>query len=165
MKYPLFLGIIFLITGCSTPTIITSDIHNAIIPLGGEEVGIFIPESWEKVPQTTGGENIILMARNGDENIVISFEQSTELVTGNSLCDGVAKGFSPFQQTFVDENNCFFSGHPAPNTPLRNFLQKIVRTPDTTNFLLASCSSEQQSNTNTTCPAILDSFKILEKTN
>lgn len=161
MKQFLLIAFALTIVGCSSPTI-TPDMHNAVIPLETEEVGIFIPESWEKVAQPSSGANVILMARNGDENIVISFEQSNELVTGSSLCDGAAKGFSPFQQTFVDDDHCFFSGHLAPNTPLRNFWQKIVRTADTKNFLLASCSIEQQSTIDTTCPAILESFKILE---
>jgi uncharacterized protein YcfL len=164
MKYILSLGCLFFLVGCSTPTI-TPDSHNAVIPLGAREAGIFIPESWEKITPPTGGENIVLMARNGDENITISFEQSSERVTGNALCNGAEKGFSPFEQIFVDADNCFFSGHPAPNTPLRSFWQKIVRVPDENNFLLVSCSAEQQSAANSQCPAIIESFNILEQTN
>ena len=164
MKYLLSLGIAFLIIGCSTPTII-DDAHNTIISLGNKEVGLCLPESWEKITPPAEGENIVLMARNGNENLTISFEQNKKLVTGNALCNGAKKGFSPFKQIFVDEENCFFSGHPSPNTPLRKFWQKIIRLPDETNFLLASCSIEKQSNSESSCPAILESFKILDKIN
>jgi hypothetical protein len=163
MKYILSLGFLLVILGCSTPTI-SPDSHNAVIPFGEEEVGIFIPPSWEKIRHPSGADGIILLARNGDENIAVSFEQSNELATGSSLCNGAAKGFSPFEQTFMDEENCFFSGHPSANTPLRHFWQKIVHMPNETNFLLASCSIEQQSPNNSSCPTILESFKILDKT-
>lgn len=164
MKYLLSLGIAFLVMGCSTPSIIEEDSHNAVIPLGNKDVGIFIPESWEKITHPSHADTIILMARNGEENIVISFEKDPERVTGSSLCNGAKKGFSSFEQTFVDEENCFFSGHPTLNTPLRNFWQKIVRLPNETSFLLASCSIEKRQSTDTKCPTILESFKILDKT-
>ncbi len=161
MKYFL-LAFALTFAGCTSP-IIENSAHNAVIPLGNKNVGIFIPESWEKITHPSSGKNIILMARNGIENVAISFEYSDEIVMGKALCEGAAKGFSPFEQTFVDEDQCFFSGHPAPNTPLRNFWQKIVRTPETTNFLLMSCSTEQQGSSISQCPELLENFKILDK--
>jgi len=148
--------------GCSSP-IIENTTHNAVIPLGAEDVGLFIPESWEKVVPPSGGENIVLMARNGSENMAVSFEYSTNTVMGNALCEGAKKGFSPFEQILADETQCFFSGHPAPNTPLRYFWQKVLSTLDSNNFLLLSCSAEQNSAAKSECANILESFKILDK--
>lgn len=162
MKYILSLGLLLCLAGCSTPTS-TSNSHNAVIPIGTAKAGVFIPESWEKITPPTEAKNIILMARKGDENITISFEQSNELVTGNSICNGAAKAFSPFEKIFVNTDNCFFSGHPSPDTPLRNFWQKIVRAPNENDFLLMSCSAEKISASNSECPSILDSFNILDK--
>ncbi len=161
MKYLL---LVFALTffGCSSP-IVENTTHNAVIPLGNEDVGLFIPESWEKVVPPSGGENIVLMARSGSENIAISFEYSTDTVTGTALCEGAAKGFSPFEQILADETQCFFSGHPAPNTPLRYFWQKIITALDSNNFLLLSCSAEQHSSSPSECATILESFKILDK--
>ncbi len=161
MKY-LLLGFALTLFGCSS-SIIESSTHNAIIPLENEEIGIFIPELWEKITPPTGGENIVLMARNGAENVVVSFEYSAEKITGNALCKGAKKGFSPFEQILTDETQCFFSGHPAPNTPLRYFWQKTISTSDSNNFLLLSCSAELQGSSNSECATILESFKILDK--
>ena len=161
MKY-LLLGFALILFGCSSP-IVEKTTHNAVIPLEQEDVGIFVPQSWEKVTSPSGGENIVLMARNGSENMAVSFEYSADIVTGNALCQGAAKGFSPFEQILVDETQCFFSGHPAPNTPLRYFWQKVVSASASNNFLLLSCSAEQQSAANSECATILESFKILDK--
>lgn len=162
MKYILSLGIAFLIVGCSTSSILP-ETHNAVIPLGDEEVGIFIPESWEKIPLPSNTKNIILLAQNNSENIAISFNESEEMVTGTSLCAGAEKGFSPFEQTFVDDNHCFFSGHPSPDTPIRHFWQKTIHLPEKTSFLLASCSTEKREISSSQCSNILESFKILDK--
>lgn len=162
MKY--FLIVLGLaLTGCSSPLLVQSP-YNAIIPLNGVEVGVFIPESWEKVSAPSNGQNIVLMAQNGVENVVISFEYSDAAVTGQALCKGATSGLANFNQIFVDNEQCVFSGHPASNMPLRNFWQKIVRTPASNNFLLMSCSTELLTTASSTCPSILESFKILDKT-
>jgi hypothetical protein len=162
MKYFIFSVLVLAITGCSSP-IIKQEPHNAIIPLGSADVGIFIPESWETIKNPANGKNIVLMAQNGSDNVVVSFEYSNKIITGEALSNGAKTGFARFSETFVDETQCFFVGHLAANTPLRNFWQKIIRTPESANFLLVSCSSEQLNAPNSQCPEILKSFKILDK--
>ncbi len=162
MKNFLILVLALTIAGCSTP-VIHDDPYNAIIPLGNAEVGIFIPESWKKLQTPDDGKNIVLMAQNGSDNVVISFEYSDELVTGEALSKGAETGFLNFTQNFVDENQCFFNGNLSTNTPTRSFWQKIIHTSESTNFLLLSCSSEQINASDSPCPEILKSFKILDK--
>ena len=70
MKHFILIALVLAVTGCTSPIKTTSK-HNAIIPLGNQEVGVFIPESWKKISPPETGKNVVLMAQNGAHNVVI----------------------------------------------------------------------------------------------
>lgn len=137
--------------------------HNAVIPLGERDAGIFIPDSWEKLNLPNASDNVVMMARNGSENLVVSFENNASSTTGDSICDGAKHGFDPFEVVTTSDDECRFRGRVSINTPMREFWQKMVRATDSDNFLLASCSKEVSSSVISGCEEIIYSFGILDK--
>ena len=151
-----------LFVGClPTPTLTTN--HNAVIPLDGSDVGVFIPESWEKLKLPAGSDNVVLLARNGAQNFVMSLENGASTTDGISICDGAEKGFSPFEIILENESECRFRGKVSETTPMREFWQKIVKSPKSNTFLLASCSQEIHLGDMNDCSDIIYSFGILDK--
>ena len=95
------------------------------------------------------------------QNLVVSLERSTGTVSGESICTGASTGFGLFQQKFVSADECHFSGRLSANMPLREFQMKVIQMPESTDFLLASCSNEQRIPSDNACEIVLSSFKAL----
>lgn len=153
-----------IMAGCfSAPISLQDSNYNAVIPLGNHDVGIFIPAAWEKLSLPNASENVILLARSATQNLALSLESRATSTNGESICNGIQSGFSPFELVETTENECRFRGRVSANTPMREFLQKIVKAPDLDNFLLASCSQEIRIGDMRECEEIINSFGILDK--
>ncbi len=163
MKKILIISATLLFTGCFSGPIIESSNHNAVIPLGNEDVGIFIPADWEKLKLPGASDNVVLLASKTTQNFAISLENGAQTTTGESICNGAANGFNPFEVIAISDTECRFRGRVSTNTPMREFWQKIVKTPKSKTFLLASCSQETRFSDMGDCEDMIYSFGILDK--
>lgn len=152
-----------ILVGCFSEPIISSNSYNAIIPLANNEVGIFIPSTWENLTLPKASENVVLLVRNGSQNLALSLENGAQNTNGESICNGAKNGFSSFEITFISDDECRFRGRVSVNTSVREFWQKIVKAPKSDQFLLASCSQDLRANNMNECKQIINSFGILDK--
>ncbi len=120
---------------------------------------VSLPETWEILtPNNQKGE--VILAQKNDENLVITHQNNYSKDTANMIVKSLEKNFFSFELISANQDSWMFKGKLSAKSPSREFQQKIIQVPNSTQFLYESCSAEIFEGIESDCLSTLESFKI-----
>lgn len=160
MKKTIF-AISFLLIGCGGDANLESggeppETHT--FTFQGQAWQLTTPADWEILPPE---RQVAFMARKGSQNIAILERDLVNQNPVEQIISSAQNQFFAFTLNNRDDARWQFTGQPGPTNTPRTFWQEIKTVPSARKFLLASCSQIRDFAESSTCPAILNSWRLV----
>ena len=121
--------------------------------------GLALPENWKKISPPQGSEAVFL-ARKKTENFVILRKGGATPNLAKEIYKSAQSDFFLFEEGNFTLEQWSFQAKLKPSSPMRRYLQKIFVIPETSFYLLGTCSYEVKLGTADDCETILRSWEI-----
>ncbi|MCF7905788.1 hypothetical protein K9L63_01195 [Candidatus Gracilibacteria bacterium] len=152
----------FLITGCggeNTEVLPKIDSAKEKFQVGPTTWELILPPYWEKL---TPPENsaALYLAHRGMESFVILLQKRSSEDIATELWDSAKQDFFSFEEIHFSPHQWRFQAKTTASDPLHEFHQKIFPVPETSFFLLGSCSFPVEQERSNECETIFNSWEI-----
>lgn len=168
MKKILLLALALVLVGCGSDIPTTTDESSEgqwiSIPAREQKWNAWLPNAWRVVPMPTSAD-AIFFASSGHQNLVVLVRDDWSEDVVARLAAKLDDGFLQVEETARYADEIQFSAKIRVTDPLRNFVQRAVAIPDSSRYVLLSCSGEVVAGGAPDCETIVRAFQIsLDKT-
>lgn len=152
MRKFLLIGFSVFLTGCFGSTSI-SEYDTKKFKISFSTFETIIPKEWMNI-DPNNKKNEIMVAQKNDQNFIILHQDKFHNDLPSMIIENLEHSFFSFKLLDQKDLEWRFQGKVSTENPTREFYQKIVPIPNSTQFLLGSCSFEPFEDRTSDCEQI-----------